>query len=527
MITQDRLLSKAAKEFPDKYALSYFKHRLTYSELDSISDSIASQLSEYVRKGDTVAILLQNIPQFVMVQHAVWKLGCTLLPINPSYSPREIRYCLSDSNAKLAITQADALDRVLEASKGLKNKVISTNPTTFSDIPAQLFEKWGFKEGSEELDFNSKDKRFYQSSKPDDTALLVYTSGTTGNPKGAIILHRNIFASARIYREWFRFSIDDRILGFAPFFHITGLVFHLATALLSGSCVVMGGRFDSNLVLETIQNNRTTLTMLAATAYTSLLDNPSVHNTDMSSMRLWSSGGMPVARKLEESWRELTNSWIYVAWGLTETTSPATLWPYPYDGPLPIDEETGIVSSGIPVYDTLVKIENEDGIELPEGDAGEIAVKGPQVISGYLNKPEESKKTFHEGWLYTGDIARIKGGWVYIIDRKKDLINSSGFKIWPREVEEVLYLHPCISEAAVVGVQDSYRGEAVKAFIKLKDECKSAITEKEIEMHCRKFLAPYKVPRQVEFLEEIPKTQSGKLLKRVLRDGTYRIQTKS
>src|SRR5579875_833676 len=154
----------ASEEFPDKYALSYFKHRLTYSELDSISDSIASQLSEYVRKGDTVAILLQNIPQFVMVQHAVWKLGCTLLPINPSYSPREIRYCLSDSNAKLAITQADALDRVLEASKGLKNKVISTNPTTFSDIPAQVFEKWGFKEGSEELDFNSKDKRFYQSS---------------------------------------------------------------------------------------------------------------------------------------------------------------------------------------------------------------------------------------------------------------------------------------------------------------------------------------------------------------------------
>jgi len=262
--------------------------------------------------------------------------------------------------------------------------------------------------------------------------------------------------------------------------------------------------------------------MLAATAYISLLNNPLIHNTDMSSMRLWSSGGMPVARKLEESWKELTNSWIYVAWGLTETTSPATLWPYPYDGPLPLDKETGIVSSGIPVYDTSVKIESEDGMELPEGDAGEIAVKGPQVIPGYLNKPEETKKTFREGWLYTGDIAKIKGGWVYIIDRKKDLINSSGFKIWPREVEEVLYLHPCVSEAAVVGVQDSYRGEAVKAFIKLKDECKGAIGEKEIEMHCRRFLAPYKVPRHVEFLEEIPKTQSGKVLKRVLRDGTYK-----
>ncbi len=522
MITQSQLLSKAAEEFPDKFALSYFKYRLTYSELHSISDSVASQLSEYVKKGDTVAILLQNIPQFVIVQHAVWKLGCTLLPINPSYSSREIKYCLSDSNAKLAIVQTDALERVLEASKGLNNKVISTNPTTFSDIPSQLFEKWGFREGSEELDFSSKVREHCPSSNLDDTALLVYTSGTTGSPKGAIILHRNIFASARIYKEWFQFNADDRVLGFAPFFHITGLVFHLATALLSGSCVIMGGRFDSSLVLETIQNSRTTSTMLAATAYISLLNNPLIHNTDMSSMRLWSSGGMPVARKLEESWKELTNSWIYVAWGLTETTSPATLWPYPYDGPLPLDKETGIVSSGIPVYDTSVKIESEDGMELPEGDAGEIAVKGPQVIPGYLNKPEETKKTFREGWLYTGDIAKIKGGWVYIIDRKKDLINSSGFKIWPREVEEVLYLHPCVSEAAVVGVQDSYRGEAVKAFIKLKDECKGAIGEKEIEMHCRRFLAPYKVPRHVEFLEEIPKTQSGKVLKRVLRDGTYK-----
>ncbi|MEM0117091.1 MAG: AMP-binding protein [Conexivisphaerales archaeon] len=529
MTTQQEILLKTSKEFPDKRALSFFKSTLTYSDLYRYSAAVASQLSEYVRVGDTVAILMQNIPQFVMVQHAVWMLGCSILPMNPSYSAREIKYCLIDSGAKLVIAQSDALSRVKEASSSISGiKVLATNPTTFSDIPSHLFEKWGFSECSEELDFRSSSMTPISSTPSESLAILVYTSGTTGNPKGAMVSHKNIYSSASIYKKWFKFTQHDSVLGFSPFFHITGLVFHLATALLAGSHVVMGGRFDSELVLDSVEKEKTTVTMMAATAYISLLNNSNIHQTDMSSMRLWSSGGMPVSRRLEETWKDLTNSWIYVAWGLTETTSPATLWPYPYNGPLPVDGETGIVSSGIPVYDTSLKIVDDNRAELPEGRVGEIAVKGPQVVSGYLNKPEANKETFTDGWLYTGDIAKIERGWVFIIDRKKDMINSSGFKVWPREVEEVLYMHPCVSEAAVVGVEDSYRGETVKAFIKLNQDCQnSEAVKNSIVEHCKRYLAPYKVPRQIEFIQEIPKTLSGKILKRVLKDRSSLSQTSS
>jgi long-chain acyl-CoA synthetase len=517
--TQVDAVRRAAERYPGDVALSYFGRSLTYIELDRISDEVALQFSRHVTSGDVVALCTQNIPQFPIVELAAWKLGCTVLPLNPSYTSREITYNLKDSGAKLVVSQSDAVPAAREAIKGLGRRIIlySTNPGTLSRVPPELAAKWGFVDGDEELHLTTDgEKRLIP--KKEERALLVYTSGTTGEPKGAVITNSNLNHAASVYKKWFRFTPRDRVLGFAPFFHVTGLVFHLAAVFLSRASVVMGGRFDAGLVLRTVEDCRTTVTMMAATAYLSLLNEPFFPRSDLSSMRLWSSGGMPVPRRLEEDWKQRTGHWIYVAWGLTETTSPATLWPYPFSGELPVDTKSGVVSSGIPVYDTHVKVLDEGGRRVAEGEVGEIAVKGPQVIRQYLNKPEATSNSIRDGWLLTGDVAFVREGWVYIVDRKKDMINSSGFKVWPREVEEVLYAHPAIEEAVVVGVPDPYRGESVKAFVKLKSgHSPDGRTRDDILTKCRKELAPYKVPRQLEFVDGIPKTLTGKLLRRAFR----------
>jgi long-chain acyl-CoA synthetase len=250
-----------------------------------------------------------------------------------------------------------------------------------------------------------------------------------------------------------------------------------------------------------VEEGKTTVTMAVATAYRAMLS--SYDGQDLSSMRLWSSGGMPMPLAWEREWKGLTGSWIYMAWGLTETTSPATLWPYPFTGELPVDSETGVVSSGVPVYNTEVMINQE----------GEVLVRGEQVVRGYWRSGE-----FQGGWLPTGDLGKILDGWVFILDRKKDVINTSGFKVMPREVEEVLLSHPGVLEAAVVGEPDPYRGEAVIAYVKPKDESLSSVLPEELTTYCRNRLAPYKVPRQIRIVKEIPKTPSGKIMRRALRD---------
>ncbi|AEB95270.1 class I adenylate-forming enzyme family protein [Metallosphaera cuprina] len=477
LLKPETMIDLIERAKPENVAIEYFGTNVTYSKLWEMARSVSNQLP--IEKGDVVMVSTQNVPQFLILELSIWSKGGVVLPVNPSYSETELTFLARDSNAKLAILSCESNSPV-----GLN--VIRTNPQTFGTI------EWKVKECEDELDYSGEGGEVSRPS-PNDVAVLMYTSGTTGRPKGVPITHANLYSSSLIYNRWFKFTEEDRVLGVSPFFHITGQVFHLTSSIMANSTVVMTYRFDPNSALRSIEESKTTVTMIVATAYRAMLK--AYSGQDLSSMRLWSSGGMPVHRSLEEQWRARFGTWIYVAWGLTETTSPATLWPYPYDGKLPGDE---IVSSGIPVYNTEIRVEDE------------LLVRGPQVVKGYLNS-----EPFKDGWLPTGDVGEVRNGWVYVLDRKKDVIVTSGFKVMPREVEEVLLLHPAIEDAAVVGAPDEYRGESVIAYVKLKEGFKTNVEE--IIGFCRTKLAPYKVPREIRFVNEIPRTDTGKTLRRALK----------
>ena len=462
--------------------INFLGNRISYPELRGMVESVSSQLE--IGRGDVVILSTQNIPQFVIAEYAVWRRGGIVLPVNPSYTQAELDYLARDSGAKLVIASC-------ESNVPSNLPVIRTNPHTFHKV-----EGWNIQDCEEELNLKSGRGDWVNYS-PHEVAVLMYTSGTTGKPKGVPITHSNLYASSLIYVKWFQFTQQDKVLGIAPFFHVTGQVFHVTTPVMAGSQVVANYRFDPRSALRTVQEERTTVTMSVATAYRAMLN--SYSGEDLTSMRLWSSGGMPMPRALEEDCTRFTVSWIYMAWGLTETTSPATLWPYPYSGELPVNE-MGVVSSGIPVYNTEIKSED-----------GELLVRGPQVVKGYWKQEE-----FKDGWLHTGDIGEIRDGWVYVIDRKKDVIVTSGFKVMPREVEEVLHLHPGVDEAVVVGLPDEYRGERVVAFVKPRPGAK--LNLEELKEFCRTRLAPYKVPREIRLVDEIPKTGSGKIMRRAFKE---------
>ncbi|BCU66995.1 AMP-dependent synthetase [Sulfolobales archaeon HS-7] len=480
------VLDRSISMFGDRYVLTYFGKGTTYRDFGNLVKKIAGGLSELVSRGDVVAISMNNIPQFVIAEYAIWSLGGVVLPLNPLLSREEKNYLISDSKAKIAIESC-------EVRSPSNLQVIKTNPLSLGN---PYIHKWDIPDCEEEL-LTLRGELPPLSPKKDDIALIVYTSGTTGRPKGVPITHSNIFASSLIYNKWFLFSPEDVVLGIAPFYHITGEIFHITSMIMAGGKISMHYKFEPEMSLLDAEKNKTTVTMAVATAYIAMLRNL---QGDIESMRLWSSGGMAMPRSVEEEWKKKTGSWIYMAWGLTETTSPATLWPYPYTGPLPVDPETGVVSSGIPVYNTEIDIRD-----------GEIFVRGPQVVKGYLYQ-----EGFPGGWLPTGDLGKLINGWVYVIDRKKDIINTSGFKVIPREVEEVIYSHPCVEEVAVVGLPDEYRGERVVAFVKPRGDCIGI--ENSIITLCREKLTPYKVPREVFIVDEIPKNASGKVLRRALRE---------
>jgi len=510
---------------PDGDAIRYFDGRITYRELDELTDAFAVALLDGgLQRGDRVAMYLQNVPQFIIGLVGTWKAGGIAVSINPMNRERELALLLTDSGSKVLVC-LQGLYRDVAASVVGDTDV--TTVITTSELDFQTRDDPRAFPGSERatpegtVDLLELVERFRGQKPPpveygpDDIAFLTYTSGTTGPPKGAMNTHGNVVFNSQAYREWCGLSSNDVILGVAPLFHITGLIAHVTSALVLAAPLVLFHRFEPSLGIDVIKEHQPTFTVGSITVFIALMNAPNAEPDALKSLgKIW-SGGAPIPPSTVKQFSSAFGQYIHNIYGLTETTSPSHGVPYGVESP--VDEASGALSVGVPIYNTVVQIIGDDGQELPAGEVGEIVTTGPQVVAGYWNKPEETQNAIPGGSLHTGDVGYMDSqGWFYIVDRKKDQINAGGYKVWPREVEDVLYEHDAVKEAAVVGVPDEYRGETVKAFVSLRPG--KTATAEELIAFSKDRLAAYKYPRQVEFLDEIPKTVSGKLLRRELRD---------
>jgi long-chain acyl-CoA synthetase len=510
----------------DRPALIYFDTKISYRELDEISDALAAGLqAQGLMPGDRLAVYLQNVPQFPISMLAIWKAGGIMVSASPMLKHKELIALLADSGATGLITHQSLWDEVArEAVPGTHVRtVVTTSELDFLDDVPPLLQAARRNRDEATLDLvqlagahrADKPRRAEQPPRADDTAVLTYTSGTTGPAKGAMNSHGNIVFNAQTYREWLALTDEDVVLGVAPFFHITGMIGHLAVGLLVGMPIVMTYRFDADATLELIERHGVTYTVGAITVFIALMNAESAPERDLSTLTKIVSGGAPIAPATVEAWEGKFGAYIHNIYGLTETTSPSHC--VPIGTRAPVDPESGALSVGVPVFNTVVRVVGDDGADLPPGEIGEFVTSGPQVVSGYWEKPEETEHAIPGGALHTGDVGLMnEDGWFFLVDRKKDQINVSGYKVWPRDVEDALYGHASVRETAVVGVPDDYRGESVKAFVSLKPG--ESATEEELIAYCKERMAAYKYPRQIEFVDELPKTASGKVLRRELRD---------
>ncbi|WP_064689575.1 AMP-binding protein [Rhodococcus qingshengii] len=504
-------------------AIRYFDGILTYGELDARSDAFAiTLLATGFSARDRVALYLQNDPAFIIALLGTWKAGGAAVVINPMYRQREVTDLLSDSGATVLVCLDEAYEDVVAdviavGSSHLQHVFISSPRDDQSRDDSRVLAADAKVTGVPRFrDVTVSDGRKPPRAQcnPEDLAVLMYTSGTTGRPKGAMITHRSFAFASQTYRDWIGIGPKDRILGVAPLFHITGLVGHVGAGLLSGSAIILNHRFESSVLLDLIREHRPTFTVGSITVFNNLASREDISPDDFASLRAVFSGGAPIAPALRDFIRERTGISLHNFYGMTETTSPAIGVPLGNIGR--VDPMSGALSIGVPVFNTTARIVDDNRQELPPGEIGEIAIFGPQVIPAYWERPDESAKKIVSGEIATGDVGFMdEDGWFYLVDRKSDVIIASGYKVWPREVEDVLYSHPAVREAAVVGVPDPYRGETVKAFISLK--AGADCTAEEIINFCKAQMAAYKYPRLVQFYTDLPKASTGKILRRELR----------
>ncbi len=512
---------------PDAVALHYFGRDLTRHEVDRLSDVVARGLTHLgVWQGDRVAVSLQNTPAFVLTLLAAWKLGAIVVPVNPMLRGKELSHVMADSEPRVFVCHPDmapVVDEVRDRT-GLDVSVLWSRPGDFAgDVPGPWKDDAGVPADAttfEELldaveDGTAAGRDGWVDPRPDDLALLTYTSGTTGPSKGAMSTHTNLVYQAVVSREWFGLGADDKILTTAPFFHITGLGLHLAMGLGGGIPMVLTYRFEPATVLGLMERYRPTFTVGAITAYIALADRAEPGSEAMAAMSNAFSGGAPVAQSVVDRYERDFGVYVHNIYGLTESTSACI--GVPRGQRAPVDEASGALAIGVPMPGAFVTVVDENGEEVAPGTAGELVVRGPMVGTGYWNRPDETTNAFRPLGLHTGDVGVMdEQGWVFIVDRKKDLLVVSGYKVWPREVEDVLYLHPAVREAAVVGRPDEYQSESVQAFVALRGG--QTATAEELREHCRKNLSAYKCPRTIEFLDDLPKTATGKILRRELKE---------
>lgn len=523
------LFSKSAETYKDLSAVHFMGHELTYVTLKKEVDGLACALSALgVKKGDRVAIHLPNSTQFPIAFYATLALGAIVVPCNPLYVAREMEYQLNNSGAETIITLSRFYNMIktIQPKTGLKNIIVTNIKDYFPRILKTLYTVAREKKEGDRVSLAKEDYLFTDLIKnnkgkklpevkilPEDRAVFLYTGGTTGVSKGAVLQHRNLAANSFQVKSWCTDFQDGKeiILGVLPFFHSYGLSTILNLGLLNGAKLVLLPRFVLEDVLKTIDRQKPTLFPGVPTIYVAINNAADLKKYDINSIRICISGAAPLPVEVQQQFEKNTGGRLVEGYGLSET-SPVT-----HANPVYGNRKTG--SIGLPMPDTEFKIVDvETGEkELPVGEVGELCLRGPQVMEGYLNMPEENSHSLRNGWFYTGDIARAdEDGYTYIVDRKKDMVIAGGFNIYPRDIEEVLYTHPKVMEAAVAGINDPYRGETLKAYIVLKEG--ETMTEEEVTEHCKANLAAYKVPKLVEFRAELPKTMIGKVLRRMLRE---------
>jgi long-chain acyl-CoA synthetase len=529
-------LEEAAKKYPDRACTIFKGAVITYKEMDAQTDQMAAALVDMgVKKGDRVGIFMPNVPQFVIAYFGILKAGGVVVAVNPTYPPDEVLTPVNDANIEIMFTLTrfyTVLKTVREKSK-LKKIIVSNLKEALPSFTRVLFtllkEKKGgdYLEGLDERDIWMKDllKKHENSPRPnvevtpDDTALFQYSGGTTGIPKGAVAMHRNVVANTLQIKSWMP-NLDagkEVVLMGIPLFHVYGMVAGMNFAMSNGASMVMiPNARDLKDVLENVSKYKTTIFPGVPLLYNGINNHPDVKagKYDLSSIKACISGSAPLMRETKEQFEKLTGGKVFEGYGLSEAPTAT------HCNPLLGVNKTG--SIGMPLPDVDVKIISlDDGeTELSQGEIGEIAINGPQVMKGYHNMPTETANTLREmkdgkTWLFTGDIARMdEDGYFYIVDRKKELIKPGGFQVWPREVEEAIASHPKVLEVGVGGIPDPNRGETVKAWIVTKPG--ETLTVEELKAYCKQHLAPYKVPTHYEFRTELPKTTVGKILRREL-----------
>ena len=525
--TLPEFLSRSAARYPNHSALMFMGKKISYGDLELLVNRFANALIDLgVRRGDKVALLMPNIPQMVIAYYGIWRMGGIPVPNNPLYTDKELEHQLNDSGSTVLVT----LDLLAQRMLALRSKtpvttVISAHICDYLPFPLNLLfpvlkKKMHapYRAAPDFYEFRRLLKRASpQFSGPppkmEEIAIIPYTGGTTGRSKGAVLTHANASWIVQTLDKWMVGLKDgaESELAIFPFFHMAGFTAVMNLSVYKGWTDILIPRPEPEAVRKATMKYRPSVFLAVPTIYTGVLALPAFKNADLSFIKGFFSGAAPLSLEIIRELQAASGSTIVEGYGMTESTTLISITPW--GGRL----KPGSV--GVPLPDTDVRIVDlETGEkEMPVGQSGEIIVRGPQMLSCYYNMAEETDRAIRDGWFYTGDIGRFdEEGYLYIVDRKKDMIIAGGYNIYPRDIEEVLFEHPKIMEACAIGVPHPYRGETVKAFV--VPNAGETMDEKELDRFCRDRLAAYKVPRLYEFVNELPKSNVGKILKRELRD---------
>jgi len=526
-VTLSQALTRSAEKFPNHTALNYMGKKITYRELNELVNRFARALIDMgVKPEDKIAVCLPNIPQVIISNLAILRIGAVAVQNNPLYTERELEYQLNDSDSKLMITLTLLIPRIQKIKPNTQiNKIIGCHINTYLPFPKkQLFplvkkDMYRKVEPTEEVRVfgdligNFPPDPVEDASQWDGLAALLYTGGTTGVSKGVMLSHANLSCDAQQFAGWFPDINpgEERLMGNFPVFHIAGFAAIQNFITWQGWENIMVPRPEPKINIELIKKHNPTFLPGVPTIFVGLLAEPDFRKLDFSAMKGFFSGAAPLAADTIKDLNELTGAMMCEVYGSTETTAMVSITPW--GGKI----KPGTV--GVPVADTDIKIVAVDDPdrELEIGQPGEVAIKGPQIMMGYYKKPEETAEVLKDGWFFTGDIGQFDDdGYLTIVDRKKDMIIAGGYNIYPVELDGVLMGHPKILEACTIGLPHEYRGETVKAFIVVKEG--QELTEDDVAAYCKENLAAYKVPKLIEFIDELPKSAVGKILRRKLKD---------